>query len=868
MKRYNILFLLFLCASIHAAAQTISPDTLAARLWQQAFAFPQERLYTQTDRASYVAGDTIWMRHHVVDALTGIPALASRYVYVELVSPMGGVVRRVMMRQDERGAIYGYLPTDVDMPSGEYMLRAYTRYMADCTPDYIFSRQLRLRNVMANSVKIDSEYRGGTLMLSFTDPTTGKPIHRGSVRVVSSAEGKEVAFTGNTDEGVKIHAADVGSRQRSLLVEVGNYSEYVAVARQRIDVQIMPEGGNLVMGQRCRVAYKAVAATGLGVDVAATVTDDRGSMVAESAASHLGMGMFYIVPQPGRSYRLECTAPDGQTVVKALPEARADVPSLSVAQNSSSVMVSVVSPQAFAAQGRMWIVVHQGGAPLYVQPVGEGLMRFDRKSFRDGIADILLVDGNANVVSERLCFVWNGGDVCSPANVVAAQPGGGKMQRLDVRLPDSVTADCAVSITADGMDTVQNIVSSLLLSQELRGYVEQPAWYFAGRGRSGQLDLLMLTQGWRRYDVPAALKGGVRLPNASPETSMSLSGKVTSNVTAAGRKGSSVVMSSNRGGLADATTTDSDGRFRFDGFEMPDSTGYMLMTRSAKGSTNSVLRMDDVIFPDVQGGVPQQHGAAERGSAADARKDADRMAVAHGGRVTFLPEVEVVATRKPKTEFEMMAKMGGVSITEDELMKEGGKSLFDRLKGDMSLGLLYNSGKDWFMYHNRPTLLIVDGTLWNAGGTSLDSMSLYQAQKTFLMSIRAKDVLQVDVLKGLAVGTLPIVSADITSIGMDMSAIAVTTKSTTGSVNSHIAFLRPLGYQRPAAFYNPQFEAPEGYELRQTVYWNPSLAVEGGKATLQFLPNGAGEYHVKVEGVSSKGKIVSMEKTVVRSSFP
>ena len=120
MKHINLIFLLLAVVASSALAQTVSSDTIAMRLWRQVNAFPQEKLYTQTDRAEYTCGDTIWMRHHVVDALTGMPSYASRYVYVELLNPMGSMVSRVMMRQDENGAIYGYMPTTTDMPSGQY----------------------------------------------------------------------------------------------------------------------------------------------------------------------------------------------------------------------------------------------------------------------------------------------------------------------------------------------------------------------------------------------------------------------------------------------------------------------------------------------------------------------------------------------------------------------------------------------------------------------------------------------------------------------------------------------------------------------------------------------------------------------------
>lgn len=92
MKHINLIFILLAVVASSALAQTVSSDTIATRLWRQVNAFPQEKLYTQTDRAEYTCGDTIWMRHHVVDALTGMPSYASRYVYVELVNPMGSLV--------------------------------------------------------------------------------------------------------------------------------------------------------------------------------------------------------------------------------------------------------------------------------------------------------------------------------------------------------------------------------------------------------------------------------------------------------------------------------------------------------------------------------------------------------------------------------------------------------------------------------------------------------------------------------------------------------------------------------------------------------------------------------------------------------
>ena len=648
LKHINLIIILLAVVVSSALAQTVTSDTLAARMWQQVNAFPQEKLYVQTDRAEYTCGDTIWMRHHVVDALTGVPSYASRYVYVELVNPMGALVSRVMMRQDEKGAIYGYMPTTTEMPSGQYMLRAYTRYMAGTTPDYLFQRPLHLLSPMRNSVKIIPALDGGTMRMTFVDPNTGKAIQNGSIKV-TNAEG-DVAFTGNTAKGVRIHTLDIGSKQHCLLVRVGNYEEFVPVVRQRIDLQLMPEGGHTVVGQRCRVAYKAVSQNGIGIDMKAVVIDGRGDTIAVSERTHRGMGMFYITPESDHSYKVMCTASDGCTATATLPKAELHVPSLSVAQNSGSIIVSILRPEGYIPQSPLWLVAHQGGVPLFTKQMNQSSVRFERSVFRDGIAHFVLVDNNYSIVSERLVFVWNGSGVYATANDVKTSEVGHGMRRVSISLPDTVNANCALSITdaeAVCADTLQDIVSTLLLSQELRGHVEQPAWYFADRGRTGQLDLLMLTQGWRRYDLSKVFSGKTYTTSAIPEKSMKISGKVTSNVTPRGRKGAVVTVSSNRGGIADAITTDNDGRFLFDNFEMTDSIGYMIMARSAKGSINTVLRIDSIQYPPIPHNMPLVCLDTNQCNNQDATlRNANNISKRLGCSTIFLPEINVISYYK------------------------------------------------------------------------------------------------------------------------------------------------------------------------------------------------------------------------------
>ena len=75
-------------------------------------------------------------------------------------------------------------------------------------------------------------------------------------------------------------------------------------------------------------------------------------------------------------------------------------------------------------------------------------------------------------------------------------------------------ADVAVAVIDRSIgvpDTTVTIASQLLMQSDLRGHVEDAAWYLRTPRREAgpAADALMLTQGWTRYDMPAAIRGEI-----------------------------------------------------------------------------------------------------------------------------------------------------------------------------------------------------------------------------------------------------------------------------------------------------------------------------------------------------------------------
>lgn len=75
---------------------------------------------------------------------------------------------------------------------------------------------------------------------------------------------------------------------------------------------------------------------------------------------------------------------------------------------------------------------------------------------------------------------------------------------------DSTLANMSIAITDAELlsDQSNTIVSQMLLAGDIKDYVHNPAYYFSSDADSvrQQLDLVMLTHGWRRFNWDAIFK--------------------------------------------------------------------------------------------------------------------------------------------------------------------------------------------------------------------------------------------------------------------------------------------------------------------------------------------------------------------------
>lgn len=403
----NIYLLAAIASSLCGAAAEVD---IGARFKEQTYEYPQEKVYVHTDRNVYLGGDTIWIRGYVVDAVSHQPVSVSEYLYVEMQLPDGETAQRVKIRESN-GVYAGYVVLPETAAEADYTLTAYTSFMQSLGEPYFFKKMLRVGSAFSTlsdmKIRYDYDDESEKLKVAFSliDKATKRPADVGEFRC-ELPDGTERIGEKIGDE-ITVEIDERQMQGNWIRVAFGDYVKFVVLpdCSRDYDVTFHPEGGYLIAGAECRVAFKAVSVSGSGEMVKGSVVDSKGDTVANFAAIHAGMGFFKMKPEMGETYRAVCVNGKGVKKEFELPLASENAVVLHVDAGTSLVEVEAVG----AMRGDCRLVVHERGNLLY-----SGLLTDADRSvllplsdFPDGVVNAVLFDDAWNPLSERLFFVCN-----------------------------------------------------------------------------------------------------------------------------------------------------------------------------------------------------------------------------------------------------------------------------------------------------------------------------------------------------------------------------------------------------------------------------------------------------------------------------
>ena len=146
-------------------------------------------------------------------------------------------------------------------------------------------------------------------------------------------------------------------------------------------------------------------------------------------------------------------------------------------------------------------------------------------------------------------------------------------------------------------DNETTILSSLLLSSELKGYIEKPGSYFqlGNKDAPADLDLLMLTQGYRRFEWKQIMDGNLPPVVYKPEKTLQITGRVHTGGNKPVVNGKVTLFATKGGAFVLDTLTDKDGRFKFSNLVFKDSIRFVIQARTEKNKKDVEIELDNTV---------------------------------------------------------------------------------------------------------------------------------------------------------------------------------------------------------------------------------------------------------------------------------
>lgn len=514
----RILFLLlFLMAAAFETKAQIEFKIDSGLRWNYKH-YPQEKVYVHTDKNTYIAGQHIWFSIYSVSY--DKPTEISKIIYLQLVGKNGNVIAQEKLPLVE-GKSSGDLILPDTLKTDLYQLRCFTAWMLNFEEYSIFHKTIYIQN--------------------------------------SSQHEKA---------GINKTAIE-----------------------ESYHVDFFPEGGDLVDGNLCKVAFKAVDQNGLPVTITGEILDDQKNHIAPLQTIHDGMGEFSFLPHVQNKYFGNIQFSDGSIMTVKMLAIKAFGVTLRIAeQNEEEINIVVYHHDEFPNQYQhLALAIYQNNGRSAVYPLeiekGKNIFSVKKNLFSTGILRFTLFDQNGIPLAERILFLQknDGLKIGLLKDSLSFRPRSSNTFSIEIRnsrFEKNDTMGFSISVTdanATGENNArENIISSFMMSAELKGYIHDPLYYFESETDSSKyaLDLVMLTNGWRHFKWEDLLREKSADLQYAAENEQDLEGEITGlNKNA-----------KNAGALKLKILIQNQDSSRFIGYAEPDSNGkFILRDYSVRG---------------------------------------------------------------------------------------------------------------------------------------------------------------------------------------------------------------------------------------------------------------------------------------------
>ena len=460
-----------LCLPILLLAQESELDKLVTRQAALGQIIPQEMVFVHMDNTCYFLGDTIFYKAYVQKSDTGKPTNLSEVLYVELLNQDGYLVERQVLRLKGGQANSSFCLADT-LYAGFYELRAYTRWQLNFGrkehPHNSYMHRWFLKKDYAQEFFIDYDK-----LYSRVFPVYDKP-------------------------------QEPGEYYRDMTVRPLRRDYAPEKISKKPSVSLFPEGGNMISGISQRVAFEVKDGEGKYVDGKLFVLNEKGDTISSALTENRGRGCLELNIRRDDKYKAFFEDREGEQTKVSFPDIVLTGVAMKIEQNASSIKANV-NIQGIEKDSILLLVTTCGRPRIQIPFKGESLT-VSKDSLPAGVAQLTLLQ-KGNVLADRLVFVHKPEQQKAPLQITGFKQNYEPLEHVSFKVQGKGSASLSVSVRDNVSSDVTydngNIMTEMLLSSHIKGFVENPGYYFEADDAEHQrhLDLLLMVQGWRRFDI-------------------------------------------------------------------------------------------------------------------------------------------------------------------------------------------------------------------------------------------------------------------------------------------------------------------------------------------------------------------------------
>ncbi|QEM12986.1 hypothetical protein [Mucilaginibacter rubeus] len=629
----------------------------------------------------------------------------------------------------------------------------------------------------------------------------------------------------------------------------------------------LPEGGDWINGLPSLVAFSFTDNNDIPVNIKGVVKcDDK--VLVNFETSHDGMGNMTMLPEAGKDYIAEWKTADGLNHSVRLPERKSRGVAMHVNDLKDGKKFFVYRTKTVEENNKNLVIiatidgnqVYEAKISLSESEAVNGVIPL--KGLPTGIMEIKLLNADRVPIAARLTFVNNFNykfDV--DTQFVAVDKRKRTLNKIRLFVSDTIRSNISVSVSdyssSGHFSRNGDIISSLLLTGDLRGKIINPYYYFSeGGDKANELDLVMLTHGWRKYNWADSVEKQ-KISSLVDHNYLTISGNV--NAAAKSRDGFSglnmnvIVQAADSSSVLVPVKTDKSGAFFKDGliFYGDAKLYFRLPEKSIETDLHSAV-LNNGLIDSAQ--TLRKELRDEQFQLIGDNRNVSAIPVVHRTHNNVKALKEVKITAKAITENQKVDETYTLGIFSGGISKNFNIGNDKKALNFVSL-FQYLLGKIPGLEISNPVSLTPSAS-WR-GRVSF----FLNNQKSSASDIRNIGMEEFDYVKVYdpAAGGI---------FGAYAGVIAVYTKKGKGyNFNNQDNKYNTLrGYSPPIAFYSPEYATAVNLgvpDVRKTLYWNPNIIFDkrAKEYIIQFYNNDLAEkFKLVLEGINSEGKLAHIEK--------